>query len=49
MDSFEIFCDVCNKTTEYCIVEVKDGEDCWKVFVVKCKECGKEKELNFYC
>lgn len=44
-----VFCDECQKETENEIIEIKESEDCWKMFVVKCKECGTKKDLNFYC
>ena len=46
MDSMFIFCEKCGKKQEFFIVDIQEGDDCWKVVKLECPECGQKKEIK---
>lgn len=48
LDNMFIFCENCGKEQEFYIVDVYEGDDCWKVVCLECIECGKRKEEKIY-
>ena len=48
MDRIELYCKECDEKKEFEIIDVQEGDDCWKVFTVKCTKCGYIKEVKFY-
>ena len=42
------FCEKCQKNTENEIINIQEGDDCWKVITVKCTKCGQVKEVKIY-
>lgn len=49
MNSMFIFCDECGKKQEFIIIDMQEGDDCWKVVKLECSECGMKKEIKLYC
>ena len=42
-------CPKCKETKEFEILKIEDGEDCWKIIIIKCPNCGFIKEEKIYC
>ena len=49
MDVNIVYCNKCKDETEHETVEMKEGENCWLVLIVKCCKCGSEQEIHLYC
>jgi hypothetical protein len=49
MEAFvEFECDCCSRKTVHDVIDLRDGEDSWKIIIIQCSECGKEKEYKVY-
>lgn len=48
MEHMNVFCTDCDKMQPFEIVDMEEGEDCWKLLTVKCLECGKIEKVKIY-
>lgn len=46
MDEINLFCNNCNEMKIFSVMDIREGEDCWKVFTVKCEYCGYTEEIK---
>lgn len=49
MENMEVYCENCKREVNHEVLEMKEGETCWLVIIVKCSECGRVHELNLFC
>lgn len=49
MDTRVEYCSNCKEKVVHEIIDMRDGEDCWMVVIVKCSKCGNEKEIHLNC
>lgn len=48
MEEIRNYCAECEKIQPFEIINMEEGEDCWKILTVKCMECGNIGTVKVY-